>query len=134
MEGMQPPRRLRYWVESWCWIVVLIGSGCDRRGPRRRVVRVGRRDHRDSRAHAGGAGGYRCVTGRPASPVGKVVRRWGCSGLPRPEREPMRRYERERPGELLHRAEYGESCPGDEIHPATNRRLSMSTPVKPTGA
>ena len=42
------------------------------------------------------------ITGRPASTVGKVLRRWGCSRLPRPERDPVRRYERERPGELIH--------------------------------
>jgi transposase len=42
------------------------------------------------------------ITGRPASTIGKVLRRWGCSRLPRPERDPVRRYERERPGELLH--------------------------------
>jgi transposase InsO family protein len=40
----------------------------------------------------------------PPSTIGKVLRRHGCSRLPRPEREPrcVRRYERERPGELLH--------------------------------
>jgi transposase InsO family protein len=42
------------------------------------------------------------ITGRPASTVGKVLRRFGCSRLPRVERDPVRRYERERPGELLH--------------------------------
>jgi len=42
------------------------------------------------------------ITGRPASTVGKVLRRWDCSRLPRPERDPVRRYERERPGELVH--------------------------------
>jgi transposase InsO family protein len=42
------------------------------------------------------------ITGRPASTVGKVLRRWGCSRLPRPERDPVRRYERSRPGELIH--------------------------------
>jgi transposase InsO family protein len=42
------------------------------------------------------------ITGRPASTIGKVLRRWGCSRLPRPERHPVRRYERDRPGELLH--------------------------------
>ncbi len=40
--------------------------------------------------------------GRPASTVGKVLRRAGCSRLPRPQRDPRVRYERERPGELLH--------------------------------
>ncbi len=42
------------------------------------------------------------ITGRQASTVGKVLRRWDCSRLPRPVRDPVRRYERERPGELLH--------------------------------
>jgi transposase InsO family protein len=39
---------------------------------------------------------------RPASTIGKVLRRLGLSRLPRPERDPIVRYERERPGELLH--------------------------------
>jgi transposase InsO family protein len=40
----------------------------------------------------------------PPSTIGKVLRRHGLSRLPRPAREPrcVRRYERERPGELLH--------------------------------
>ena len=42
------------------------------------------------------------ICGRPASTVGKVLRRAGCSRLPRPERVARPRYERERPGELLH--------------------------------
>jgi len=42
------------------------------------------------------------ITRRPASTVGKVLRRWGCSRLPRPVRDPVRRDERERPGELIH--------------------------------
>ena len=39
---------------------------------------------------------------RPASTVGKVLRRLGRSRLPREPRPPVRRYERARPGELLH--------------------------------
>ncbi len=39
---------------------------------------------------------------RPISTVGKVLRRAGCSRLPRPQRDPKVRYERDRPGELLH--------------------------------
>ncbi len=39
---------------------------------------------------------------RPASTVGKVLRRWGRSRLPREPRPPVVRYERERPGELIH--------------------------------
>lgn len=41
----------------------------------------------------------------PPSTIGKVLRRNGCSRLPRPEKADARcarRYERERPGELLH--------------------------------
>jgi len=44
------------------------------------------------------------VCPHPPSTIGKVLRRHGLSRLPRPEREPrcVRRYERARPGELLH--------------------------------
>ena len=42
------------------------------------------------------------IVDRPCSTVGKVLRRAGCSRLPRPERDRRVRYERERPGELLH--------------------------------
>jgi transposase InsO family protein len=42
------------------------------------------------------------IVGRAASTVGKVLRRRGCSRLPKPERDPVVRYERERPGELVH--------------------------------
>jgi transposase InsO family protein len=40
--------------------------------------------------------------GLPASTVWKVLRRYGVSRLPRPARGPVVRYQRERPGELLH--------------------------------
>ncbi len=40
--------------------------------------------------------------GLPASTVWKVLRRYGVSRLRLPAREPVRRYQRERPGELLH--------------------------------
>jgi transposase InsO family protein len=42
------------------------------------------------------------AVGRPASTVGKVLRRAGCSRLVRPQRDRRVRYERDRPGELLH--------------------------------
>ena len=42
------------------------------------------------------------LLGRPASTVWKVLRRHGCSKLPRPPRGPVCRYERQRPGELVH--------------------------------
>jgi hypothetical protein len=38
---------------------------------------------------------------RPASTIGKVLRRLGLSRLPKPERDPVVRYERKRAGELL---------------------------------
>ncbi len=42
------------------------------------------------------------MLGRPASTVGKVLRRRGCSRRPRVPRPPVVRYERVQPGELLH--------------------------------
>jgi transposase InsO family protein len=42
------------------------------------------------------------VLERPASTIGKVLRRLGCSRLPRPVRDPRVRYERAYPGALLH--------------------------------
>jgi transposase InsO family protein len=42
------------------------------------------------------------LLGLPASTVWKVLRRHGASRLQQPAREPVRRYERKRPGELIH--------------------------------
>jgi len=42
------------------------------------------------------------ILDRPASTIGKVFRRAGCSRLPGPDRVVRQRYERERPGELVH--------------------------------
>ena len=42
------------------------------------------------------------ILDRPASTIGKVLRRAGCSRLPGPDRVVRQRYERERPGELVH--------------------------------
>jgi transposase InsO family protein len=42
------------------------------------------------------------ILGLPASTVGKVLARHGASRRPRPERPEVIRYERARPGELLH--------------------------------
>lgn len=42
------------------------------------------------------------IVERPASTVGKVLRRLGISRTPKPERGPVVRYEREKPGELVH--------------------------------
>jgi transposase InsO family protein/transposase len=40
--------------------------------------------------------------GMPSSTIHKILRRGGVSRRPRPERAPVVRYERERPGELVH--------------------------------
>ena len=42
------------------------------------------------------------IVGRAASTVGKVLRRLHCSRLPKEPRPPVVRYERARPGELVH--------------------------------
>jgi transposase InsO family protein len=73
-----------------------------RRQPRRLSVEVEREIVAIRQRTNAGPVVIAAITGRPASTVGKVLRRWGCSRLPRPERDPVRRYERERPGELLH--------------------------------
>jgi transposase InsO family protein len=139
MQVMQPPRRMRYSVESRCRMVLLIESGMrpaqaaaacgasratgyrlwaryqqggwsalgdrsstPRRQPRRLSVEAEREIVAIRQRTNAGPVVIAAITGRPASTVGKVLRRWGCSQLPRPERDPIRRYERERPGELLH--------------------------------
>ena len=71
----------------------------------------------------------------PPSTIGKVLRRHGCSRLPRPAEAAARcarRYERERPGELLHVDtkklgrfwEPGKRVLGEQVgRPAGNRRV-----------
>jgi transposase InsO family protein len=140
MQGMQPPRRMRFSLESRCRFVQLVK--CERMSPQDAAVACGA--HRSTgyrwlaRFETGGWAALRdrpstpqtqprrlssaaeaeivavrratkagpvviaAITGRPASTVGKVLRRRGCSRLPRPVRDPIRRYERDRPGELIH--------------------------------
>jgi transposase InsO family protein/transposase-like protein len=140
MQGMQPPRRMRYSVESRCRFVRLVkesgfspaaasaACGADRSTGYRWLARFRqggwaaladqpstpkgqpRRLSREAeaeivavrRATKAGPVVIGVITGRPPSTVGKVLRRWGCSRLPRAERDPVRRYERARPGELVH--------------------------------
>jgi transposase InsO family protein len=90
----------RYQDEGWQGLV-------DRRStPKRQPRRLSAQDEAQIVAlrHALGAGPQvlAAILGRPASTVGKVLRRAGCSRLPQPERVVRPRYERERPGELLH--------------------------------
>jgi transposase len=139
MQGMLPPRRMRFSWESRCRMVALMEAGMKPEAAAATGGASRASGHRWWRLYR--AGGWealrdrppvpRCqprrltageeqeiiairqatlagpvviaaITGRPASTIGKVLRRWGCSRLPRPERDPVRRYERERPGELLH--------------------------------
>lgn len=73
-----------------------------RRQPRRLSAEAEREIIAIRRRTSGGPVVIAAITGRPASTVGKVLRRQGCSRLPRLQRDPVIRYERERPGELIH--------------------------------
>jgi len=69
----------------------------------RRLAPEAEREILDWRAELGaGPAVIAVIVERPASTVGKVLRRAGCSRLPRARRDRRVRYERERPGELLH--------------------------------
>jgi transposase InsO family protein len=74
--------------------------------PRRQPRRLSRElEQRILAARAAARAGPLIVAGQlglSASTVWKVLRRYGVSRLPRPARGPVVRYERERPGELLH--------------------------------
>lgn len=74
--------------------------------PRRQPRRCSRElEQRIVAARAYAKAGPRIVAGQlglPASTVWKVLRRHGVSRLRLPAREPVRRYERSRPGELVH--------------------------------
>jgi len=140
MQGMQPPRRMRFSWESRCrfarlvkeqgltpeqaavacgahrstgyrWLARFEEAGWDglvdrssvpRRQPRRLSLEAEREILAVRQRTLSGARVVAAITGRPASTIDKVLRRHGCSRLPRPERDPIRRYERERPGELVH--------------------------------
>jgi transposase InsO family protein len=88
-----PPRRMRFSFESRCRIVQLIIDG---RSPQAAAAACGA-----SRATGYGSGTATFLE-RPISTVGKVLRRAGCSRLPRPQRDPKVRYERAYAGALLH--------------------------------
>jgi transposase InsO family protein len=75
-----------------------------RRQPRRLAVELEQRILAARRQSSYGPVRLAGLCPHPPSTIGKVLRRHGMSRLPRPLREPrcVRRYERERPGELLH--------------------------------
>lgn len=94
----------RWWqrYEQAGWQALADQSPVPRRQPRR-LSSQAERQILAARAysHAGPVviGG---LIGRPPSTVWKVLRRHGCSRLPRAATDPPRRYERARPGQLLH--------------------------------
>jgi transposase InsO family protein len=75
-----------------------------RRQPRRLCLEAEQRILAARRRSAYGPVRLAGLVSHPPSTIGKVLRRHGCSRLPRPEGAARcaRRYERERPGELLH--------------------------------
>jgi transposase InsO family protein len=84
------------------WLALLDRPSTPRRQPRRCSREL---EQRILAAREYAKAGPLIVAGQlglPASTVWKVLRRHGVSRLPLPAREPVRRYERSRPGELVH--------------------------------
>jgi transposase InsO family protein len=90
----------RFQTEGWAGL-------CDRRStphrqPRRLTPELEARIVAARDASGDGPLILAAKLGVAASTIGKVLRRFGRSRLPRAPRPPVVRYERERPGELLH--------------------------------
>jgi transposase len=84
------------------WAALLDRPPVPRRQPRRLTVGA-EAEILEARSYAqAGPVIVGALLGRPASTVWKVLRRHGRSRLRLPVREPVERYERERPGELVH--------------------------------
>ncbi len=84
------------------WEALVDRSSAPRRQPRRLAAEAEQEILRWRHELGAGPAVIATIVERPASTVGKVLRRAGCSRLPRARRDPRVRYERERPGELLH--------------------------------
>jgi transposase InsO family protein len=86
------------------WVALQDRPSTPRRQPRRLSVELEQRILAARRQTSYGPVRLAGVCPHPPSTIGKVLRRHGMSRLPRPVREPrcVRRYERDRPGELLH--------------------------------
>ena len=84
------------------WQALVDRSSAPRRQPRRLAPEAEQEILRWRYQLGAGPAVIATIVERPASTVGKVLRRAGCSRLPRARRDPRVRYERERPGELLH--------------------------------
>jgi transposase InsO family protein len=87
------------------WAALRDRSSTPHRQPRRLCVEAEQLILAARRCSAYGPVRLAGLVPHPPSTIGKVLRRHGCSRLPRPEgvsARCARRYERERPGELLH--------------------------------
>lgn len=94
--------RLLARYEAGGWAALRDRRPVPRHQPRRLADEIERRILA-ARAHSAyGPARLGAILGIPASTVGKVLRRNGRSRRERPPAIPARRYERERPGELLH--------------------------------
>jgi len=94
----------RLWrrYRSGGWQALVDRSSTPRRQPRRLAPDAEQEILRWRAELNAGPAVIATIVERPASTVGKVLRRAGCSRLPRPTRDRRMRYERARPGELLH--------------------------------
>jgi transposase InsO family protein len=84
------------------WEALRERSSTPKRQPRRLAPEIEEEIVAVRRRSSAGPQVIGAIVGRAASTVGKVLRRRGESRLPKPERDPVVRYERERPGELIH--------------------------------
>ena len=86
------------------WAALRDRPSTPRRQPRRLCAEAEQRILAARRRSAYGPVRLAGLVPHPPSTIGKVLRRHGCSRLPRPQGAARcaRRYERERPGELLH--------------------------------
>ncbi|HSJ73648.1 MAG TPA: IS481 family transposase [Miltoncostaeaceae bacterium] len=84
------------------WAALVDRAPVPHRQPRRLSPELERRILSARAASRYGPARLGATLGIPASTVAKVLRRAGASRLPRPPRPRVVRYERERPGELLH--------------------------------
>ncbi len=94
----------RWWrrYQQGGWQALEDRPSVPKRQPRRLSAQAEREIVAARRASGAGAARIGALLGRPASTAWKVLRRHGLSRLPRRRDEPARRYERARPGELVH--------------------------------
>ena len=84
------------------WAALADRPSTPRRQPRRLALEAEREILHWRHELGAGPAVIATIVERPASTVGKVLRRAGCSRLERARPDPRVRYERSRPGELLH--------------------------------